>query len=143
MGLRKAGYDLFETLRIETGWPELGVDMDADTYPAEAGLEKAVSYTKGCYLGQETTTRLKTQGKPKDKMVGLRIDGTVTPGAAVVSEGQPAGKITSVSPWDFDGALALATVPFSLSSPGTRLKVLSDKTERPAEVVSLPFRRSS
>ena len=63
-----------ECLRIEAGRPRLGYDMDADTMPQEAGInERAVSFTKGCYVGQETVARLHYKGKPNRHLRGLRL----------------------------------------------------------------------
>jgi folate-binding protein YgfZ len=138
-GAVRAGYDLFEAWRVEAGRPELGVDANADSFPATVGLEGALSYTKGCYLGQETTTRLKTQGRPKEKMVRLRIDGAAAVGDAVFSGESPVGQITSAAPACRErGVLALATVPFALSVPGTRLEVLSGQFRLSAEVLPFP-----
>ena len=66
--------DAAECLRIESGRPRLGLDMDAETMPQEAGInERAVSFTKGCYVGQETVARLHYRGKPNRHLRGLEL----------------------------------------------------------------------
>ncbi len=67
--------DAAECVRIESGRPRLGLDMDAETMPQEAGInERAVSFTKGCYVGQETVARLHYRGKPNRHLRGLRAE---------------------------------------------------------------------
>ena len=64
-----------EIVRVERGWPRYGVDIDESTIPQEAGLnERAVSFTKGCYVGQETVARLYYRGKPNRHLRGLRLN---------------------------------------------------------------------
>ncbi len=71
-----------EIVRVEHGRPRYGLDLDESTIPQEAGLnERAVSFTKGCYVGQETVARLHYRGKPNRHLRGLRLSGAVEPGA--------------------------------------------------------------
>jgi folate-binding protein YgfZ len=71
-----------EVLRVESGRPRYGVDLDQTVIPQEAGLnERAVSFTKGCYVGQETVARLHYRGKPNRHLRGLRLSATAPPGA--------------------------------------------------------------
>ncbi|MEW6324942.1 MAG: aminomethyl transferase family protein, partial [Nitrospirota bacterium] len=90
VGGRPIGLQAMESLRIEAGVPRFGAELDASRFPAEAGIEHAISYTKGCDLGQETTMRIKTQGSVNRKLVGLRLDGPALPepGARLLADGQ-------------------------------------------------------
>ncbi len=100
----------YETARIEAGWPKWGVDMDATVLPMEAGLEPiAISYTKGCYVGQEVIQRVKTYSEAPRMLVQLEGD------ALAIGE-IDGGRVTSVA-----GRLALAYVKKDLKAPGTRL----------------------
>ncbi len=91
----------WEALRLERGVPAFGIDFDEKTYPQEASLEKtAVSFDKGCYLGQEVVCMLEMRGHVKRKLVSIVLDGAAPPprGAAVADEGGTAvGEITSAA----------------------------------------------
>jgi folate-binding protein YgfZ len=135
------GAQALESLRIEAGVPRFGREMDATRFPAEAGIEEAVSYTKGCYLGQETTMRIHTQGAVNRKLVGLLLDGPALhePGASLFTGGLRAGVLTSVldSP-TLKRMIALGYVQKGSFAPGTEL-TLADGSH--ATVTSLPFYR--
>ncbi|TMK69304.1 MAG: hypothetical protein E6G49_12740 [Actinobacteria bacterium] len=74
-----------EILRVESGRPRFGREMTTATIPQEAGIdERAVSFTKGCYIGQETVARLHYRGKPNRHLRGLRLESPVSPGDAIV-----------------------------------------------------------
>ncbi len=76
-----------EILRVERGRPRYGIDLDESTIPQEAGLnERAVSFTKGCYVGQETVARLYYKGKPNRHLRGLRLSEPVEPGAELLAD---------------------------------------------------------
>lgn len=137
-GAAAVGWRTVEALRVEAGRPLLGVDAGPENYPAEANLEADISYTKGCYLGQETTTRLKTQGRPPQKLSGLKIEGASPAeclGKSLVQDGQPAGTVTSAvfSP-KLNATLALALLKTEKSVPGARFEIAGGS----AEVVPLP-----
>ena len=95
--------DGWEALRLERGIPRFGVDFDDKTYPQEASLEKAaVSFNKGCYLGQEVVCMLEMRGHVKRKLVSIVLDvgGAVASAAgSVVSDeaGSPVGEVTSLA----------------------------------------------
>lgn len=87
---------LYERLRIEAGKPRLGRDFGASTLPQEAGLKSAVSFTKGCYFGQEPVVMLEHRGKPPKRLVLLSLEGSVSAGATVTDgEGREVGAVTS------------------------------------------------
>jgi folate-binding protein YgfZ len=138
-GAVAVGARAMESLRIEAGVPRFGAELDATRFPAEAGIEQAVSYTKGCYLGQETTMRIKTQGSVNRKLVGLLLDGPRLPeaGAPLFADGQKVGVITSAldSP-TLKHKIALGYAQKGFFTSGTVL-MLDDQSR--ATVAALPF----
>jgi folate-binding protein YgfZ len=145
-GAQPVGYDALEILRIEAGFPRYGIDMNDTNVVTETNLDDAVSYTKGCYIGQEIIARIKYRGHVAKKLSGLIFDGTVAveAGAVVNSvEGKEIGRITSVtdSP-KLKRTIALAYLKYDYLAPGTPVKVIADNQELPGEVGQLPFVRS-
>jgi folate-binding protein YgfZ len=127
-----------ECLRIERGRPRYGVDIDETTIPQEAGLnERAVSFTKGCYVGQETVARLHYKGKPNRHLRGLRLTGPATTGAPVRLGDREVGRLGSVALSPTHGPIALALVRRE-AAPGETVAVGDDGAVS-AEVVELPF----
>jgi len=124
-----------EVLRIEHGRPRYGVDLDATTIPQEAGLnDRAVSFSKGCYVGQETVARLYYKGKPNRHLRGLRLSATAAPGTELTADGRVVGRLGSVAVSPAHGAIGLALVRREVA-PGADVAV-GDAT---ATVVELPF----
>jgi tRNA-modifying protein YgfZ len=126
-----------ECVRIEHGRPRYGVDLDDSVIPQEAGLnERAVSFTKGCYVGQETVARLYYKGKPNRHLRGLRLSEPATPGAELRLGERPVGRLggTQVSPRL--GPIALALVRRE-AEPGASVSVGEHGTS--GEVLELPF----
>jgi folate-binding protein YgfZ len=106
------GREARETLRIVAGRPRFGVDFDGEHFPKETGLEdEAVSYTKGCYLGQEVVARIHYRGGVRRRLCGLRFTGTVDPealvGREVLFEEREVGTLTSAAALH-DGVFGLA-----------------------------------
>lgn len=98
---RWSGHQAWELARITAAIPRFGVDMDESTLPPEAGLEsRAISYNKGCYIGQEVIARIRTYGEPARLLRGLRLGGdSASPphrGALLLSGEREIGRITSV-----------------------------------------------
>lgn len=127
-----------EIRRVEAGLPRYGVDVSEDHFPFEANLERILSYTKGCYIGQEPIARAHARGHANKRLVGIRLSGSdpALPGDKVVSSARPdAGVVTSsvVSP-DL-GPIALAYVHKSSWDPGTVVEVAG----RAGNVSALPF----
>ncbi|HYE98453.1 MAG TPA: glycine cleavage T C-terminal barrel domain-containing protein, partial [Planctomycetota bacterium] len=111
------GFEAWERLRINHGYPRWGVDMGPDLLPMEAGLERiAIRYDKGCYIGQEVIQRVKTYSEPPRMLVRLELDGPASPGTPVLADGQEVGHVTSAR-----GTVALALVRKEHKAPGTRL----------------------
>jgi tRNA-modifying protein YgfZ len=126
-----------ECLRVERGRPRYGVDLDDTVIPQEAGLnERAVSFTKGCYVGQETVARLFYRGKPNRQLRGLRLSGEAGPGCELVFDGRVVGQLTSVVASPRYGPVGLALVRRE-APPGSTVSVGDEVT---AEVIELPFR---
>jgi folate-binding protein YgfZ len=130
-----------ETLRIEAGVPKFHRDMDEETIPLEAGIEsRAISLTKGCYVGQEVIIRVlhRGHGRVARKLVGLTVEGAVVPpaGAVIRADGRDIGHVTSSAHSPALGApIALAYVHRDFTAAGTAVVV--DGT--PARVSALPF----
>lgn len=134
-----------EILRVEAGTPIYGVDLDEDRMPAEAGLDDAISYTKGCYLGQEVVVRLRDRGHLNRKLSLLKlIDGGKPPvhGTRLAHPEKPnAGVITSAVFSPRSGLIALGYIHRVAWEPGTRLELVGEDNQplgRTAEVVPLP-----
>ena len=142
-GARPAGAEVYNTLRMEAGTPVYGLDIDESSLPQEvARVERTISFTKGCYIGQETVARIRTYGHVNRSLAGLKVAGdeTVSPGAKLFRADKEVGQITSsvVSP-RIGQAIALAYVRRGNQEPGTILEVEAGASRRAAEVVSLPF----
>jgi folate-binding protein YgfZ len=126
-----------EIVRVEAGAPRFGAEMDTATMPAEAGIvEAAVSFTKGCYIGQETVARLHYKGKPNRHLRGLRLSGAAAPGAPLRLGEKEVGTLGSAVVSPALGRIGLAIVRRE-AEPGTELAVGEDGVT--AEVVALPF----
>ena len=138
-GALSVGEAAVECLRVERGRPRYGIDLDDTVIPQEAGLnERAVSFTKGCYVGQETVARLYYRGKPNRNLRGLRLSGPAEPGEELSSGGRAVGRITSVASSPRFGPIALAFVRRE-ASVGTTVSVGSGDGLA-GEVTELPFR---
>jgi folate-binding protein YgfZ len=127
--------DVAEVVRIERGRPRLLHDMDSTTMPQEAGInERAVSFTKGCYVGQETVARLHYRGKPNRHLRGLRLSEPAEHGEPVTLGEKQVGTIGSAGVSPVHGPIALALVRRE-AEPGAEVSVAG----APATVVELPF----
>jgi folate-binding protein YgfZ len=121
-----------EVLRVERGRPRYGVDLDDSVIPQEAGLnDRAVSFTKGCYVGQETVARLYYKGKPNRHLRGIRLPSPALAGTPLTLEGREVGRLGSAVVSPRLGPIGLALVRRE-APPGTAL-------DDGAEVVELPF----
>jgi folate-binding protein YgfZ len=126
-----------EIIRVEAGVPRFGAEMGTATMPAEAGIvEDAVSFTKGCYIGQETVARLHYKGRPNRHLRGLRLSAPAAPGAALrlgeKEVGQLGGSVVSPA----FGPIGLAILRRE-AEPGAELAVGEDGVT--AQVVDVPF----
>ena len=145
-GGQACGWQALETVRIEAGIPRFGADMDETNLPLECGIEgRAVSYRKGCYIGQEIINRVHSFGRVTKELRGLLLaaDLVSLPGKGdrLWHEGRDAGYITSAirSPW-LNANVALGYVRTEANRPGTLLTLRQSEQESQAEVTALPFR---
>ena len=134
-GAVRAGEETYQVLRIEAGLPYIGHEISEEYIPLEAGLWSAVSFSKGCYIGQEIIARMESRGKLAKTLVGLKLDAPVTPGAEVFKGELRVGRVSSAAVSPGAGPIALAFVKPQFAEPGTRLKV--DGAE--AEIVPFPI----
>ncbi|MDQ2855742.1 MAG: aminomethyltransferase family protein [Acidobacteriota bacterium] len=142
-GARPLGFDALEILRVEAGEPRFGIDMDETNVVSETGLDDAVSFTKGCYLGQEIIARIKYRGHVAKKLSGLTVaaPGNIERDAKINSaDGKEIGRVTSVtfSP-HLGSTIALGYLKYDYLSPGTEVMVSAGEAALAARVVALPF----
>jgi tRNA-modifying protein YgfZ len=136
-GAHAISQDVAEALRVEHGRPRFGIDIDEGTIPQEAGLnERAVSFTKGCYVGQETVARLHYKGKPNRHLRGVRLSEPSATGAQLRLGKRVVGTLGTVASSPEHGVIALALLRRE-AEPGATLSVGEDGTS--GLVVELPF----
>jgi folate-binding protein YgfZ len=156
-GLSRAGAiavasDALEAARIEAGYPVFGTDMTETTIPLEAGIEeRAISFSKGCYVGQEVIIRVlhRGGGRVARKLVGLRIGGeaadhaqvaaSLVRGAKLLAGDREIGEITSAADSPRLGPIALGYVHRDFVAPGTHVEAAVDGARAPATVTARPM----
>jgi folate-binding protein YgfZ len=145
VGGRVCGWDAFETARIEAGIPRFGQDMDETNIPLECGIEaRAVSYSKGCYIGQEVINRIHSIGHVNKELRGLRLadDLKTLPakGDKLFQEGKEVGYLTSAikSP-TLNANIAVGYVRREANTIGTELTLRTATGETKALISDLPF----
>ena len=141
-GARPATPATFEILRVESGTPVYGIDIDDNRFVAEVGrTQQAISYTKGCYLGQEPIVMARDRGHINRMLMGLRLSAGDVParGTLLLREGKEVGQITSSVVSPTFGPIALAYIRRGNSQPGTGVQLEAAGAARTAEVVWLPF----
>ena len=143
-GARQVSADAIAAARIEAGYPLFGTDMTADTIPLEAGIEpRAISTTKGCYVGQEVIIRVlhRGHGRVARKLVTLKLDGEgAAARAKVVNGDREVGVVTSVAQSPASGAIALAYVHRDLALDDARVEVETAAGRLSATVRVQPLR---
>ena len=152
-GARPAGWFATNTARIEAGTPYFRIDFGPTNLPAESGLlDSRVSFTKGCYPGQEVVARMQHLGKPKQTLVGLRIEADLLPVAeaqvfavstaeGATALGDQVGVVTSsgIAPMLGAAPIAFAMISSSSYAEGTKLLVNAEGEQAPATVCALDF----
>jgi folate-binding protein YgfZ len=145
LGGRLCGWQAFELARIEAGIPRFGADMDETNIPLEAGLEqRAVSFNKGCYIGQEVISRIHTFGQVAKALRGIRLADDLknlpSKGAKLFHDAKEIGYITSAtrSP-RLQAKIALGYVRKEVNQIGTELRLVLDDGDSSAKVVQTPF----
>ncbi len=146
-GALPVGRDAFEILRIENGTPLFGIDVDETNVVLEAGLDEAVSFTKGCYIGQEIIARIHWRGHVAKKISGLLLNGdskVTRDNELHTADGKSIGRITSAT---FSPRLgryvALCIVKYDYLANGTEIVVTSVDGEHSAVITDLPLVRGS
>ncbi len=138
LGLRPVGFQALEVCRIEAGIPRYGADITEKTLPQETGQMQAISFTKGCYIGQEVVERIRSRGHVNRKLVGLFVEGPpdLPPGTPLLLGTQPVGTLAS-SAYSFSlrRSIALGYVRREYAEPGTLLTAGAHS----AELTELPF----
>jgi aminomethyltransferase len=129
--------DTLDVLRIEQGYGAFGRELSQEYIPLETGLLDAVSFSKGCYVGQEIIARMESRGRLAKRLCGLQLSQPVTPPAKLVCDGRDAGDITSAAVSPRFGPIALAYVRTAYAEPGTVVGV--EGTGVTGRVVELPF----
>jgi folate-binding protein YgfZ len=136
------GSDAQESLRIEAGIPRYGLDLSDENIPLEIENQDMISFTKGCYVGQEVIARLKFLGQANKHLKGLIFTGQdiPTPNAKVMKKETEVGKVTSstFSP-TLKRAIAMAYIRREYSTTGTQVSVQSNGTRLTSTVADLPF----
>ncbi|MBI2526997.1 MAG: aminomethyl transferase family protein [Candidatus Rokubacteria bacterium] len=141
-GARPVGVEAWEVLRVEAGIPLYGHDVDETVILPETRLEHLVSYTKGCYIGQEVVARVKYRGHVNRALAGLILEGERVPahGARILVDGTEIGRVTSaVRSLALGTPIALGYVRREHLDPGTALTVAAGDAQLPARVAALPF----
>ncbi len=143
-GGRWCGWQALETARVEAGVPRFGADMDETNLAPEALDARAISYSKGCYIGQEVIARIRTYGQVAKALRGLRLGGDVpelpATGAKLFSGDKEAGYLTcAVRSPRWQAVLALGYVRREADHPGAALLVQTPAGKIPAQIVDLPL----
>lgn len=146
-GAEPVGFEALDVLRIEAGQPRHGVDIDATNVVLESGLDDAISFTKGCYVGQEIIARIHWRGHVAKKIGGLIFDEafTIRKGDLVRStEGKEIGWVSSAcfSP-RLQKTIALGMIKYDYLAPGTQASITSVDGEHNGQIADLPFVRGS
>ncbi len=144
-GGRACGWQAFETARIEAGIPRFGADMDETSIPLECGIEsRAITYAKGCYIGQEVINRIHSVGHVNRELRGLQLANDLKSlpqkGDKLFHADKEVGHITSAvkSPW-LNAGIALGYVRHEAGQIGGALTLRTAAGESPVKIVALPF----
>ena len=138
-GAIMAPSELYELLRVEAGLPGAGHEIETTFIPLEVGLRKAVSFSKGCYTGQEIIARMDSRGKLAKTMVGLRSQQQLRPGAALRTDNGSVGVVTSCVYSPRLGWIGIGLVKPAMAASGSELAVGDSEPALQATVTGLPF----
>src|SRR5262249_31475996 len=129
------------------GLPRYGIDMDETNVVTETNLDDAVSFTKGCYVGQEIIVRIKHRGHVAKKLTGIVLtDAKPVPRNARIfsTDGKGVGRITSSTfSAKLNRAIGLGYVKYDYLTPGTEVRVIGAERETSGAITELPFVRGS
>jgi aminomethyltransferase len=127
----------YELLRVEHGYARFGHELSKDYIPLETGLADAISFKKGCYVGQEIIARMDSRKRLAKRLMGLRLSAPVAAPAKLEAEGKEAGDLTSAVVSPRFGPIALAYVRSAYAQPGARIGIAGSALT--GELVELPF----
>jgi folate-binding protein YgfZ len=139
VGVVPIGEETYQVLRIEAGRPEFGHELGDEYIPLEANLWADVSFTKGCYTGQEIIARMESRQRVAKQVMGLRFEAEVTLPAMLVSGERDAGLVTSVAHSPALGWIGLGYLKSAEAAPGQLVQVRSGERSVKATVSALPF----
>jgi folate-binding protein YgfZ len=140
-GATPASSEIYDVLRVEAGMPTYGIDIDDNRFVVEVGRKQAISYTKGCYLGQEPIVMARDRGHANRALLGLRVrsDAPLPRGTKLTRDGKQVGEVTSSVISPRFGTIALAYIRRGNQEPGTVVAYTIGGGAGAGEVVSLPF----
>ena len=131
------GWQVGEILRVEASIPRYGAEIDESVTPLEAGLNSAVDFDKGCYIGQEVIAKMHFRGRPRRYLTGLLLSGNTPVSGNIIVNDKTVGRITTcVKSLRLNRVIALSIIRRGYHEAGQRV-LLDDESE--AEVVNLPF----
>ncbi len=131
------GWQVGEILRVEAGIPRYGAEIDESVVPLEAGLNRAVDFDKGCYIGQEVIAKMHFRGRPRRYLTGLLLSGNTPVSGNIIVNDKTVGRVTTcVKSLRLNRVIALSIIRRGYHEAGQRV-LLDDGSE--AEVVNLPF----
>jgi aminomethyltransferase len=136
-GVRALGETAFDILRVEQGYGAFGRELSQEYIPLESGLLDAISFTKGCYVGQEIIARMESRNRLAKQLRGLRLSEAVTAPCKLDLDGKEAGDLTSAVVSPRFGPIALAYVRSAYAEPGANVGIAGSAAR--GEVVELPF----
>jgi folate-binding protein YgfZ len=138
-GATPVGFETLELERIESGVPAYGIDIRERDLPQETEQDRALNFSKGCYVGQEIVERIRSRGAVHRKFTGFLADAPVTPGSKVAANAKDIGEITSVAalPSAEHRTIALGYIRREVGAPGREVMIGTTK----ATVVQLPLRQ--
>lgn len=138
-GASAAGREAYQILRVENGIPEYGSDADETTFAPEVGRTDAISYQKGCYLGQEPIVMARDRGVVQRTLVGLFVGEVAPPGSLLYRDGKEVGRVTSSVNSPRFGGIALGYARRGSQAAGTELEMDANGTRRAVKVAKVPF----
>jgi tRNA-modifying protein YgfZ len=139
VGVAPIGEETYQVLRIEAGRPEFGHELGDEYIPLEAGLWAEVSFTKGCYTGQEIIARMESRQRLAKQLMGLRLAGEVTLPATLLSNEHEVGVVTSVTHSPSLGWIGLGYLKSAAAADGQQVQALSGERTVPATLSTLPL----
>jgi aminomethyltransferase len=139
-GVTPIGEDTYQVLRVEAGRPEFGHELGDEYIPLEANLWSDVSFTKGCYTGQEIIARLESRQRLAKHLVGLRFEDEITPPSALFVEGHEAGRVTSIVHSPRFSWIGLGYLKTAQGAGAPMVESRSGERTVGTRVVELPFK---